>query len=306
MIATTDCRDVSEWLAATRQSNWGLTERALFETHLARCGQCRHHRDQLRQAANLHPRGIWNRAQLAAVISRALKAGRLAQLLVSLRRQVHLGIPVAVTSAILALVASGIYVINRHHDPRGELARTGLETLAPEASSTLPAVDPDNLPEPSRPGLMEQPVPTSPVAQQSAPASSAPYPAIAKPPPVPVANVPPGQKKNSVSDDASVTPSTSSVPEAEPPDSWPAAPTDVIGLLRVTDRASAWRDLVALLVRLEGTDLGGRRDFTFIALVPQARYGEFAEALTRIGAWRVEAGRSPLPEEIRITIRLSL
>jgi hypothetical protein len=115
----------------------------------------------------------------------------------------------------------------------------------------------------------------------------------------------PRQRNTSTTDSVIVTPSATTLSEAMPAESGPVSQTDVIGLLRVTDRDAAWRDLAALLVRVGGSELGSPRDFTLLALIPQARYGEFAEGLSQIGAWQLEAGRSPLPDHVRMTIRLS-
>jgi hypothetical protein len=40
------------------------------------------------------------------------------------------------------------------------------------------------------------------------------------------------------------------------------------------------------------------------AVVPQSGYEEFTRGLTRIGSWRIEAERSPLPEDVHLTIRV--
>ena len=57
-----------------------------------------------------------------------------------------------------------------------------------------------------------------------------------------------------------------------------------------------------------GTELGRSQRVRFTAvevLVPQTRYGEFADGLARIGSWRLEAERVPLPEAVHMTIRLN-
>ena len=114
----------------------------------------------------------------------------------------------------------------------------------------------------------------------------------------------PDQKKSPTH--AVTVPSPAASPlEAEPTETETVSPADVIGLLRVRDRAAARRDLAALVVRVGGTELDSRRDF-MLAQIPEAHYAAFAEGLAQIGAWRVEAGRSPLPPQMRITIRLSL
>lgn len=74
------------------------------------------------------------------------------------------------------------------------------------------------------------------------------------------------------------------------------------------DREAAERDLGALLARVRGAQTGRQRGFSATvvdAVVPQSGYGEFTQGLTRIGSWQPEAGRSPLPDPVRVTIRLT-
>lgn len=81
----------------------------------------------------------------------------------------------------------------------------------------------------------------------------------------------------------------------------------VAGRLSVKDRSSIERDLTVLLARTGGTLLGTDTDkvVTFVdAVVPQSSYQQFTLGLTRIGSWRVEAERSPLPEDVHLTIRV--
>lgn len=83
---------------------------------------------------------------------------------------------------------------------------------------------------------------------------------------------------------------------------------DVVGKLRVKSRSGAERDLAALLAKAGGTTVSRQRGekITVIeAVVPNPSYGKFAEGLTRIGSWQVEAGRSPLPDPVRVTLRLA-
>lgn len=118
MTATTNCRDVREWLLAISRGTIGLTERALVEVHVAQCAQCRRELEQLRQTANLRRRVIWSQAP-PAVIRKVLEAARPTRLLAPLRQLVHRSISfVAPVSAgvTLALVAFAIYVANKHHD----------------------------------------------------------------------------------------------------------------------------------------------------------------------------------------------
>jgi hypothetical protein len=81
----------------------------------------------------------------------------------------------------------------------------------------------------------------------------------------------------------------------------------VAGRLSVKDRTTIERNLTALLARTGGTLLGREQDGAVMfvdAVVPQSSYEEFTRGLTRIGSWRVEAERLPLPEDVHLTIRV--
>src|SRR5712691_2349850 len=83
---------------------------------------------------------------------------------------------------------------------------------------------------------------------------------------------------------------------------------DVVGKLRVKSRSGAERDLAALLAKAGGTTVSRQRGekITVIeAVIPNPSYGKFAEGLTRIGSWQIEAGRSRLPDPVRVTVRLA-
>ena len=85
-------------------------------------------------------------------------------------------------------------------------------------------------------------------------------------------------------------------------------PVDVVGRLSVKDRRVTERGLTALLERAGGTELGRHRTATLTVVdvvVPQSSYNEFAIGLARIGSWHLEAARSPLPDGVQMTIRVS-
>jgi hypothetical protein len=83
---------------------------------------------------------------------------------------------------------------------------------------------------------------------------------------------------------------------------------DVVGRLRVKSRSGAERDLAALVSRAGGTTVSRQRGdkITVIeAVVPNPSYSKFAEGLSRIGSWQIEAGRPRLPDPVRVTVRLA-
>ncbi len=113
----------------------------------------------------------------------------------------------------------------------------------------------------------------------------------------------------SPADRARQTEPTRPVPSPPPAAAKRALPSvDVVGRLSVKDRDVADRDLAALLARVRGTEVARQRGFSSTvvdAVVPQSSYGEFTQGLARIGAWQPEAGRSPLPDPVRVTIRVT-
>ena len=100
-------------------------------------------------------------------------------------------------------------------------------------------------------------------------------------------------------------------PEPAEPEraSKPASPlkasdTDVVVQISVRDRGLAERDVKMLLTRLGGSNLG-QDDGSTIAVVPRSSYAEFTRGLAQIGAWRMEAGRSSLPDPVHVAVRLA-
>ena len=83
---------------------------------------------------------------------------------------------------------------------------------------------------------------------------------------------------------------------------------DVVGRLQVKNRSEAERDLVALLSRAGGRSVSRQRgpSVTVVeAAVPHASYGKFSQGLARLGSWRLEAERSPLPDLVQVSVRLA-
>ncbi|HEY7038261.1 MAG TPA: hypothetical protein VID28_05385 [Methylomirabilota bacterium] len=83
----------------------------------------------------------------------------------------------------------------------------------------------------------------------------------------------------------------------------------VIGRLTVRDRDSSDQEITALLARSGGARIGGRHELattTIVhAVVPSSGYRKFVRGLAEIGSWQVEAERAPLPQGIRMTIRMA-
>ena len=100
-----------------------------------------------------------------------------------------------------------------------------------------------------------------------------------------------------------VAPSPPTLP-SEPP----VSATHVVGQLSAKNPRAAQRDFIALLADVGGTELGRSHQVMFTAVevvVPQSRYNDFADGLARIGSWRLEAARFPLPDAVHMTIRVT-
>jgi hypothetical protein len=85
-------------------------------------------------------------------------------------------------------------------------------------------------------------------------------------------------------------------------------PGDVVGRLLVSNRSGAERDIASLLARTGGTTLSRQRGPTLTVvkgLVPQLNYANFTAGLRGIGSWQLEAGRSPLPTLVHVTVNLA-
>lgn len=86
------------------------------------------------------------------------------------------------------------------------------------------------------------------------------------------------------------------------------ASVDVVGRLQVKSRSEAERNLAALFTHAGAASVSRQRGpaaTVMEAAVPRAKYGQFAQDLARIGSWRVEAERSPLPDLVQVTVRLA-
>ena len=106
---------------------------------------------------------------------------------------------------------------------------------------------------------------------------------------------------------ASATNPAATAPTPPPPGTTRNS-LDVVGKLVVKNRGGAERDLTALVAKAGGTTVSRKRGphVTVIeAVVPNPSYGRFAAGLNRIGSWRIEAGRSSLPDPVRVTVRLA-
>lgn len=147
-------------------------------------------------------------------------------------------------------------------------------------------------------------LPLPPVAPAVEPNSTAPA-----APPIDGPRHSPSKASGSASQRVSARAAAREAPALPAPVPERVAPVmDVVGRLAAKDRTAAERDFTALLSGVGGTELGRHHRVTFTAVevvVPQSRYGEFARGLARLGSWQLEAARSPLPDAVHMTIRVT-
>lgn len=179
--------------------------------------------------------------------------------------------------------------------PAQFLARPGMESATGTTIESIPAAEPER----SALGESESGVPSGAVS-------------VARPEPEArqVAESPARASVQKKPEPAQAPPTVTARVETADPQPPPRRMTPlahVAGRLSVKNRSAVEQDLTELLTRTGGTLVGTDQDGAVMfvdAVVPQSAYEEFMSGLTRIGSWRVEAERSPLPEDVHVTIRV--
>jgi hypothetical protein len=232
-----------------------------------------------------------------------------------LRRGSRISRSLAMRVAWLGLLAAAaLYAIHHRpgHEPGKQAAPIRAAALQPPAAlagsepPSPPALEAGTGPEP-HPVAADSVIVTS-AEPRVAPSAEAQVERFAMPPAVRVASV---QKPEPPKPEPARTPPPAPRPEAaaspEPTPRRVPPMAHVAGRLSVKDRKVVERDLLPLLARAGGTLVGTDQDGAVLfvdAVVPQSSYEEFTRGLTRIGSWRVEAERSPLPQDVHLTIRV--
>jgi hypothetical protein len=336
-----NCAEAQAWFAALVDGRMALTEWALVEAHLRRCVTCRHEEARLEQEAAARRLVAPTRAGLeslgtavnatqvgvsrsAALVVRrpvglmAATLARLAPRVASLAQASGLGVARSIaaiarlrspalrlTAAARTLAASlevGWLALARSLDSGVILSRPSLHATKAILALALAlfALQRANGPQPyagpiALPGLETEVTwfwtalgtgvwP----ARSLAPTSGSP--AMPSSSPVPISEAVRG---------VSFRPS--------PARGAGVSAFRVIGQLATTDRKAAEPHFTALLARVSGTELGRRHRPTFTTvevIVPRSRYEDFVQGLARIGSWRLDAARFPLPDAVPMTIRL--
>ena len=250
-----------------------------------------------------------------AGMAKALEAVRLISR--SVKRRIRFGPSIQAGGVVLAL-AFTLYALPRTDGvqplahppapPRPELGPTPLEPAQVESARLEPTrLEPaqaepaqlrPSLPAPSiekKTVSVKKTVPAAPPRTdepRQSPSVAAPRAAALSPPDVSASEPVRG-----------VAPSPPTLP-SEPP----VSATHVVGQLSAKNPRAAQRDFITLLADVGGTELGRSHQVMFTAVevvVPQSRYNEFADGLARIGSWRLEAARYPLPDAVHMTIRVT-
>lgn len=290
------CADAQAWFAAVVDGRVALTERALVEAHLRRCPECRHEEARLQQRVAQRP----IRPMVAA-------AGLWAHRIASRMQAAHLAVARSLVGiaglrfrAVLLLTASGRALAAATEAVRlaaGSVksaairSRPSVQATAAVLALALFALSRSNGPQlnsgPAVPAF-QSPGTTQLWALLAARVWSTPVVPPSRPVPIP---------------EAVREMSFRTAPAHRPG----GASSRVIGQLATTSRKAAEPHFTALLGRVSGTELGRRHRPTFTAvevIVPRARYQDFVHGLARIGSWRLDAARFPLPDAVHMTIRV--
>ncbi len=286
----------------------------------------------------------WRPTMTAGFVGRALAAVRTDDAASRLRRFVaerlekfpprHL----AAAAAVPLVITLAIFIFERGFSVGTSIRQRPSSAPTAMSTSPLPDVAPEPImpaPRPTAPALPVRPIPppAPAVRTQPQPAKAVPVPkatetkavqappatrnfqpesvkhertavASSKPVPARTASTP---LSEAVGKDIPKTSGTSTDVAAVAAASRRGA-VDVVGRLQVKSRSEAERDLAALLARAGGTSVSRRRGAAVTvveAAIPHASYGKFSQGLVRLGSWRLEAERSPLPDLVHVSVRLA-
>jgi Putative zinc-finger len=333
-----NCHDARESLSAFLDEALAPEERQRVALHLEGCPECRRELARLEQTVALLHRVEPARAPVGFVDAVTAAARprpwyRRAAAAVFLPFSVKLP---AEATAVVMVALLAVYVFERtpalqesartqpevREDPREKTARPApsaalADRFARDSSSV--ARSPESKARPLEKEQDRREVPTTRERIQSEteiPKREAPAPAA----PAPGAAPPAAKDEGALEKSQAENRQAAAPPSGEGTRPAPAAPAsprlaakraapsaDAVTGIAVRDRDAAERDLAELIARVGGRETGRRReqDATIVeAVVPQPRYAEFTQSLARLGAWRVEAERPDLPEQVHVILRL--
>lgn len=225
----------------------------------------------------------------------------------------------AAAAAVPLVIAVAIFAFERGFTVGTSMRQRPSSAPLAMRNSPPPAAPTDSAIPALSPPAPALPAPSTPPQAPSAPAQSPP-PKVARPEstasskPAPV-KAAPGQSAETVRKGslaaAPAVPAKANGAGAEVVGAASAGrrgTVDVAGRLQVKNRSEAERDLAALLSRAGGRSVSRQRgpSVTVVeAAVPRASYGKFSQGLVRLGSWRLEAERSPLPDLVQVSVRLA-
>jgi hypothetical protein len=319
------CHDARESLSAYLDEALAPDERRELGAHLEGCPDCRRELARLEQTVALLHRVEPARAPVGFV-DRVMEAARPRPWYRRVAAAIFVPFSVklpAEATALVMVVLLAVYVFERTPTLQ-EAARpesTAREAAREQVARPAPATDLVGRParvEPSVPRSTESTAALRKQEQDRRDAGGA-APGVAQPTPatpkLDAAPAPPPAVPKSESRQAEnrQPPAESSADAARGAPAAPrlaakrAKPSDVVTGIAVRDRDAAERGLTDLIARVGGRETGRRREeeATVVeAVVPQARYAEFAQGLARLGTWRVEAERPDLPAQVHVILRL--
>jgi hypothetical protein len=311
------CDEAREILPALIAGDLALTERAQAEAHLSRCPDCRQMIEHLSRVASRDPA----KGRIPAHAETGPRPGLRYLLPALLVLGLGLGAIALVPGLTFHAWQRGTAMLSaaRHGvppaEPRAEAPPTDAARIEPPTDSL--AAGAAALTQP-RAAAAPPPADTQSARVTAEPAPSAPAPPVK-------AERPPEFSRRAAAHPPAETSSTPSAKKGErrearrtekapepaeperaskPTSSLKASDTDVVVQLSVRDRGLAERDVKTLLSRLGGSNLGQDEGST-VAVIPRSSYAEFTRGLAQIGAWRMEAGRSNLPDPVHVAVRLA-
>jgi hypothetical protein len=226
----------------------------------------------------------------------------------------------AAAAAVALVIAVGIFAFERGFTVGSSMRQRPSSTPLAMRNSPPPAAPTDSAIPALSPPAPALPAPSTPSQAPSAPAQS---------PPPKVARAESSASSKPAPVKAAPKQSAETVRQGSLAAAHPAVPgkatnagagvvaaasarmrgtVDVVGRLQVKNRSEAERDLAALLSRAGGKSVKRQRgpSVTVVeAAVPHASYGKFSQGLERLGSWRLEAERSPLPDLVLVSVRLA-
>jgi hypothetical protein len=341
------CHEAREQFSALVDDALGAGERAALDAHLATCADCRRELQRFRDTVSLLHAVAPVRAP-AGFVDRVLETARPIPWPRRLVRGLFLPWPVKLPmeAAAFVLVAVGVALIYRGTPELQQSAR--LETPAAPAVDRAPespapprpmareanAVRESSSPRRDQAELKDQAralaktheakdAAERPKAPESQPAQTTDQTIAAAPPRFPEREAPSSDAETRQKMDrrAAAPPppagagkltARSEAPRPPAPPQATAslafAPSDVLGLLEVSDRDVALRQLAELITRLGGTETRRADDARgpiVELMISRDSYPELARELGRVGRWRPTREPAALPAQVRVVLQIT-